>query len=45
MLFLFLEVCFIVVDECDINVVNDKYYFVDFKEVEDMRSLLDYMYV
>ncbi|MEB9442108.1 phage tail spike protein, partial [Bacillus cereus] len=41
---LFLEARLIAADECDTNAANDKYYFGDFKEVEDTRSLLDRMY-
>ncbi|MEG7924702.1 phage tail family protein [Bacillus cereus] len=41
---LFLEARLIAADECDTNAANDKYYFGDFKEVEDTRSLLDHMY-
>ncbi|HDX9708481.1 TPA: phage tail protein [Bacillus cereus] len=41
---LFLEARLIAADECDTNAANDKYYFGDFKEVEDTRSLLDRMF-
>ncbi|MCT6901974.1 MAG: hypothetical protein M3Z48_01950 [Lactobacillus sp.] len=41
---MFLEARLIAADECDTNAANDKYYFGDFKEVEDTRSLLDHMY-